>query len=176
MKRTFFILLILNYSLSYCQKDCGFKIDEKKIIKNENLDLFLHKLKQEKFEIKYRKENIPTQILKQLECLNGEFTIANPNEKSQDGDIFDESEKLPIRKLQFLALNDKTIILVYKIVSGPGISQRFMFIDYNSKGIRDFWCGNGVRSVYEIEQLISLIENHKNKPFPLGLQSNLFYF
>ncbi|MQP53738.1 MULTISPECIES: hypothetical protein [unclassified Flavobacterium] len=176
MKKIFFALILLNSIITFGQKDCGYKIDEEKVLKNINLDFFTTKLRNEKFEITNKKESIPKKIQEQLECLNGEFSIANPNEKYKNNDIIDENEKLPRRGLQFLAISDKTIVLVYKMSVGPGISTKYVFIDYDSNGIKDFWCGNGIREVSKIEQLITLIEKYKNEPFPIGLQSNLFYF
>lgn len=141
-----------------------------------NLDFFLEKIKSEKFEVTNLKESIPGKVINQLICLNGDFTLANPGQKYQDSDIIDEDEKLPSRGLKFLVISNKTIILNYCMSTGPGISSKYVLIDYDSNGINDFWCGNGIREIGKLEDLIIIIEKFKDESFPLGLQTNIFYF
>ncbi|NHM03668.1 hypothetical protein [Flavobacterium celericrescens] len=178
MKKIFIILLILNSVLLFGQKDCGFKIDEEKILKNENLDFFLNKLKKEKFDITNRKEDIPMHVFKQLECLNDEFTIANPNEDYQSSDIIDLDKKLPERGLIFYAKSKSTLVLYYSISIGPGITSKILFIEYNAEKITDFWCGNsmGRADVKDLEGINIIINREKKLPYPLGLQNGMIVF
>lgn len=160
------------------QKDCGFKIDKEKILKNENLDFFLNKLKNEKFDITNRKEDIPKHVFKQLECLNDEFTIANPNEDYQSSDIIDLDKKLPERGLIFYAKSKSTLVLYYSISIGPGITSKILFIEYNAEKIIDFWCGNsmGRADVKDLEGINIIINREKKLQYPLGLQNGMIVF
>jgi hypothetical protein len=176
LKRLIIILFLFSIQ-SYGQKNCGFIIDKERILKNEDLDYFLEKFETEKFEITNLKESIPKHINKQLKCLADGFSIANPNEEFQDSDVVDESKKLADRGLVFLAKSENTLILYYGISSGPGISSKYLFIDFDSKGIKKIWCGFGIginRNIKTLKDIADRIKLYRNKT--LGLQTGIVYF
>ncbi|MCW1148600.1 hypothetical protein [Flavobacterium lacisediminis] len=172
MKKILLVILILSSIFIYGQKDCGFKIDEQKILKNENLDFFLDKMKKEKFKVTNKKEDIPEQVLGQLKCLKEGFSIANPGEKYQDSDIIELSENLPVRGLIFLAKSKNNLIMVYGVSNG----SRFVFINFDETTIKDFWCGVsfGKPQIKSIKQIIDRIEHYRDKTW--GLNTNIITY
>ncbi|SEP63542.1 hypothetical protein [Flavobacterium urocaniciphilum] len=172
MKRIILIIIFLNSILIYGQTDCGFKIDEQKILKNENLDFFLDKMKTEKFKVTNKKEKIPKQVLKQLKCLTRGFTIANPGEEYQDSDIIDTNKILPGRRLIFLAKSKHNLIMVYEVSQGA----RIVFINFDKTTIKDFWCGvcMGKPKIKSIKQVIDHIQYYRDKAW--GLNTNIITF
>ncbi len=172
-----FILILLIVSINSYGQKCGFEIDKQNIIENKDLDYFLEKFEKEKFEITNKKESIPKHINKQLKCLANGFTIANPNKKYQSSDVVYGSKKLADRGLVFLAKSENTLILYYGISSGPGISSKYLFIDYDSKGIRKLWCGNELgiyRNMKTLEDITRQIKLYRDNF--LGLQSGIVSF
>ncbi len=171
------ILILLIVSINSFGQNCGFEIDKQKILENKDLDYFLEKFEKEKFEITNLKESIPRHINKQLKCLADGFTVANPNEEYQSSDVVDESKKLADRGLIFLAKSKNTLILYYGISSGPGISSRYLFIEYDSKGIKKLWCGNAIgiyTNMKTLEDITRQIKLYRDKF--LGLQTGIVSF
>ena len=121
---------------------------------------------------------LETGLRHQLECLNDEFTIANPNEDYQSSDIIDLDKKLPERGLIFYAKSKSTLVLYYSISIGPGITSKILFIEYNAEKIIDFWCGNsmGRADVKDLEGINIIINREKKLPYPLGLQNGMIVF
>jgi|APLak6261670063_1056076.scaffolds.fasta_scaffold00128_3 hypothetical protein len=172
MKKIFLALIISSSLFIYGQKDCGFKVDENRILKNENLDFFLDKMKKDKFNVTNKKEEIPEQVLEQLKCLTEGFSIANPGEKYQDSDIIESSENLPGRGLIFLAKSKNNLIMVYGVTHG----SRFVFINFDETTIKDFWCGVsfGKPEIKSIKQIIDRIEYYRDKTW--GLNTNMITY
>ncbi|MFP9115179.1 hypothetical protein ACLI1A_14670 [Flavobacterium sp. RHBU_3] len=177
MKPHLVFLIFLFFSFTaFAQKNCGFVPDTIKILNDKNVDLFLQRLKTDKFEICTSKKQIPQHITKILKCLNnGEFSISELNGEYQDSDII-EDENIPSRGLIFLAKNENTLIICYGLSSGPGISSKILLIDYDKKGINDLWVGTTAwtRKLETIEGTFSFVTAliKQNKVF----KSNYLYF
>ncbi|RZL42998.1 MAG: hypothetical protein EOP00_22935 [Pedobacter sp.] len=166
MEKLILLLIFVSSIKSIGQHNCNFKIDEAKILNNKNLDFFLNRFDTSSFEIVNEIKYIPPHIYEELKCLNGEFTMANPNEKFRDSDII-ENEKLPSRGLIFFAQNENTLILYYGMSIGSGITSKFLFVDYDSKKINDIWIGNGIGkgNFQTLEAIKNHITFYREKPF-----------
>lgn len=175
MKRiAFFVLLFTVHSYG---QNCGFEIDKEKIVTNSDLDYFLNKLATDEFEITNTTESIPEHLSEQLDCLADGFSIANPNEEFQSSDIIDPNRKLAERGLVFLAKSETILILYYGMSAGPGISSKFLFLDFDSKGIKKLWCGNGIGiglNMNTLEDVANRIKLYRGRT--PGLQSGIMVF
>ena len=104
--------------------------------------------------------------------MNDEFSIANPGEEYQNSDLIDLSENLPSRGLIFLAKNNTNLIMVYGMANGT----RYVFINFDSSTIKEFWCGVGlgIPKIESIEKIIKHINIYRDKYF--GLNSNMITY
>lgn len=158
---------------AFSQRNC-YKLDSLAILKNENLDLFLKRLESENFTICTSKSEIPKHVIRELKCINKEFSISELNGEFQDSDVM--TNKLPKRGLKFLAKNNNTLLLSYAIARGPGMTGKFLFIDYDDRKINNIWIGSslGIPKYDSLENLKSNIEWLKNGGY--GFQSNSIFF
>lgn len=177
MKPHSYFLICLFFSFTaFAQKNCGFVPDTTKILNDKNVDLFLQKLKTDKFEICTSKKQIPKHIIKILKCLNnGEFSISELHGEYQDSDVM-EDKTISSRGLMFLAKNERTLVIYYGLSNGPGISSKILLIDYDKNGINDLWLGTsgGTTELRSIEDTLSFVTTliERNKV----VRGNYLYF
>src|SRR5690349_21327491 len=106
------LCLLMAYIHSFGQRDCGYRIDTARILKDRNLDSLLTGLQLEEFQIFNDKKDIPITIRRQLACLSRDgFSLANPNENYQSGCII--SKKLPVRQLIAFGRSKNFFIIDY---------------------------------------------------------------
>ena len=151
------------------QKNCGYKMDEKAIFENRNLDAFLNEFQKQKFTISNDKKEIPTFLIKYLDCKTGDFSIANPDEKFQDGCVV--QKKLPKRQLTFLAKSKNILVMTY-LTGGIGITSHFLFVKFDNNEIVDIWnaTGMGATKPKTLEEIKSKINRFRNSEF--GIHPN----
>ena len=153
------------------QKNCDYKIDTLKILRNENLDGFLSALQNDSFEISYDKKDIPSFIKSQLDCLTHNFSIVNPNQEYQATDVV--YKKLPNRKLIFLATSKDMIAMTY-LIGGFAESTHVLFIQFHDKKIVDLWTGPCIRDLKSTSEILDYIREVRNKTS--RLYGNKIYF
>jgi len=135
---------------------------------DENLDNFITALKSEHFQTFRDKQNIPTFIKEQLDCLTKDkFSLANPNEEYRC--CCTSSLELPARQLQFLSLSDNTLLMTY-LTGGWGVSTSIILAKIKDKKIIDIWTGYGFPKFKSKEEVIKHINNKRN--VELGLHGN----
>jgi hypothetical protein len=170
MKKIALIIYLLISLNVMGQKNCIYKIDTTKILSNENLNSFLSVIQTYNFKISYNKKDIPSFIKKQLDCFTNKFSIANPDEEYQATDIDDE--KLPDRKLLFLAVSKDILVMTY-LKGGMGESTHILFIQFQDQKIIDLWTGYGSPELKSLQQIFDYIQYNKNKEE--GLNMNRIY-
>ena len=171
MKKLQLLTLIILFTINaFGQNDCKFVINEKQIRENKNLDVFLDKMKNEKFVVNNNKNSIPKQVRKELDCIAKEFSIANPKENYQKG--CEAGINVPKRQLIFLAKSEDVLILSYAS-GGITSSTHFLFINYDSKSIIDLWTGVGMGIIKHksLKEITNFISKQRNKK--LGLNTNI---
>ncbi|UKB77599.1 hypothetical protein [Chryseobacterium sp. MEBOG07] len=167
MKHIKYIILILFSINCLGQKNCKFKINEATILKNENLDYFIGKMQKDQFETQTRKQAIPSYIKKELDCLSGDFSIANPDKEYQSSCIYEKN--MPRRQLLFLAKSKDILILTYA-TGGIGSTTHFLFIKYDSKQILDLWTGvtMGIFKPESLKSIIKYIQSNRDLDWELN--------
>ena len=145
------------------QKKCNFVINEKKIFAKENLDYFLKKIESKSFHTFNNGSAIPKHIKKELDCITGNFSIADKNQKYHDS-CFNEGN-LAKRQILFFAKNKELIILTYA-TGGDGSTTHYLFLEYNSKEILNLWSGMtmGISSQKSLNEIIDFINRYRDTP------------
>ena len=153
------------------QKNCDYQVDNLKIFSNQNLDSFLNDIQKEKFSVSFTKKVIPFFIKKQLDCLTGNFSIANPGEPFNATDVSDGS--LPNRQLLFSARSSQLFIMTY-LCGGIAEQTHIIFIRFRDNTITDLWTGISLKNLRTKNQVLRYIKTHRNKIG--GLNTNMIFF
>lgn len=103
------LIILITTNCILAQKKCDYNINTPKILSNESLDKFIYLLQKNDFIVSNNKKEIPSFIKKQLDCISGEFSIANPGEKYQSNCIAESN--LPKRKLIFLSKSKNFLVM-----------------------------------------------------------------
>ena len=165
MKIDYFYLLIFITCFSHsikAQNNCDSIVDKGTLFTIKNLNEYVYKLQNDTFSVYHKKKAIPVCIKKQLDCIIGDFSIANPGRSFQISCV--SSSKLPKRGLVFLAKNKNLIVLSY-FTGGFGISKHLLIIKYQNDKIVDLWtCSAGSTSnIDSIKGIVSYILNNWNE-------------
>jgi hypothetical protein len=157
----FMFILFVNTGSISAQKKCDFIINYSRIFSNENLEKFVVKLKNEDFIILKDKKEIPYFIQKELDCITGGFSIANPKEKFQSNCI--ANSDLPKRKLLFLSKSKNILVMTY-LIGGFAVSTKILFIEFENEKILDLWSGSCLKQLKSNKEIIKYIqESQKNR-------------
>ena len=164
---------ILLFTIGYtavAQKQCNYTIDTSRVLLNQDLDEFLVKLKNDRFVIYNRKENIPEFIRYQLDCLTGDFSIANPGLDYRC--CCTSSSKLPARQLLYLAQSKDVLIMTY-LTGGIAVSTHLLFIKVSDNKILNLWTGVSFPALKSKKDIIDYIKKHRYDKW--GLNTNIIY-
>jgi len=173
----FFIFILSGVSLnsqdnisikSVSIADDRYVIDSALILSNRNLDNLINKIKESELEEKTNKTEIPKFIFNFINDITNEFTIANPNEKWQAGCVV--FEDLPRRKLEYFGLGSNVALMTYKS-GGRGTSTKILIFHFENDKIIDFWCGNKLKDLKNIDEIIAHLIENKDKKW--GLNTNV---
>jgi hypothetical protein len=149
------VCLLIAHIHLFGQKDCGYRIDTARILKDRNLDSLLVGLRMEDFQIFNNKKKIPAAIMQQLVCLSRDgFTLANPNEDYQSGCII--SKKLPARQLIAFGRSENFFIIDY-LRGGGGTYTTLIILKLKDERIIDLWMGYGPPRLASKEDAIRYI-------------------
>lgn len=154
------------------QKKCDYSINESPILANKNLDFFIDKMEHDNFTVHNSKSAIPKNVLKELDCITDNFSIANPGEKFQVGCI--AAKNTAKRQLIFLAKSKDIIVMSYA-TGGFGTSTHFLFLKFSPDKIEDLWTGVGMGVIKHtsISEIIKFIAVQRKSE--LGLNTNIVY-
>ncbi len=131
-----FFCLFLSYANISSQNKCNAHLDTSQIKNETNKEKFISILDCSLFDTLVDKKNIPHKILKQLKCLNEYFVLAGKNDKFRLGCT--GSHRLPNRKIEFLAISNNSIIMIY-VSGGYGTSYHLLMLEYIDKSIVDLY-------------------------------------
>jgi len=136
-------------------------IDTFAILTNKNLLPLIKELESKELLIYQTIKSIPPFINDFLKCSQGgEFTIANPGEKWQVGDVI--IEDLPRRQLIFFGLSDSIALMTY-YTGGIGKSEHILIFKIENKIITDFWCGDVLADLLDKAKVIKYLKKNKDK-------------
>jgi len=169
-KNIVIVLFLVLPFLGMGQQGCKFSLDTTSILLNKTLDNFLLKLQSDSFITFNDKKAIPGFVKNQLNCLSGDFSIANPDQQYQAGCVV--IKKLPGRKLLYLAKSNDMLIMTY-LTGGWGVSTHILFIKFTCNKIIDLWTGVCLKDLKSKTDILTYIKEHRNKEW--GLNSNLVY-
>ena len=161
MRRVLIFFMLLLFSINcFAQNNCDFKIDKERILSLKNLDYFLAKFQSENFFTVNNIKEIPKEVKLELDCLTGDFSIANPNEEYQDSCIIDK--EVPRRQLLLFAKNDNFLILKYA-KGGDGSTTHYLFIEYKARKIVNMWSGMsmGISTKNTLNETIDYINKYR---------------
>ena len=161
-------LIISHAAIGQKQRNCI--IDTNRILLNLDLDSFIHKLNEEPFTVFNGKENIPKFVMNRLNCLTGGFSLANPEQEYQC--CCTSSQKLPRRKLLYLAKSRNTLVMTY-LTGGYGVSVRLLLIQFSGQRIERIWSGFAFTELKSNNEIISYIKENRHKKW--GLNTNGVY-
>ncbi len=156
----FLMLIIFFFNPLFSQKKCKYEINVNKILKNESLDNFILNISKDDFKILKKKQEIQSFILDDLDCITGDFSIANSTEKFQSGCIGES--KLPKRKILFLSKNKSILILTY-LNGGFASVAKILLIEFNKEHIIDLWSGDGNTKLDSKKELLNFIMENRYK-------------
>jgi hypothetical protein len=165
-----FLYILLTFSFSSSAQKCSYTIDTAKILSNKNLDKFISDLQTQKFITINDKKGIPVFIKKQLDCLTKKFSIANPDQEYAC--CCTSSQKLPSRKLIYLAISGNTLVMSY-LTGGFAESTHLLLIQFDNDKILDLWTGHCSENIKSNQGIAKYLTENKNKEW--GLNTNLIY-
>jgi len=148
--------------------DDRYVIDSALILSNRNLDNLINKIEESELEERTNITQIPKFIFKFINDITNEFTIANPNEKWQVGCVV--FEELPRRKFEYFGLGSNVALMTYKS-GGIGTSTKILIFHFDNDKIIDFWCGNKLKDLKNIDEIIAHLIENKDKKW--GLNTNV---
>jgi hypothetical protein len=151
-------LFFLLFIVTVVAQDCGFEYNTSQEATNTKMDWFEAEFAKQKLVVSNDKNDIPTQVLQQLQChLNG-FDIANPDEKHQDDCAAEEG--LPSLHLSLLAKNENYLVFTYNTYSS-GSSSHHIWLQYDTKGIINYWSASTI-GILIIDENFNLQKYAKN--------------
>jgi len=145
-------------------------IDQMVILKNKNLDFFIHDLQKSSLKLTYKRQGIPTLIQSFLESYSrNKFIIANPGE---DWNCCDDNhdENKPDRQL-ICQGNDGHLFLISYLTGGVGEINHLILIQYQDDKIIDFWTGTLWKNLKKKDDIIQYLLTNKKKHW--GLNTNM---
>lgn len=145
-------------------------IDQMVILKNKNLDFFIHDLQKSTLKLIYKRDGIPTFIKSFLESYSGnKFTIANPGENWNCCDD-NHDDNRPNRQL-ICQGNDGHLFLISYLTGGIGEINHLVLIQYQNDKIIDFWTGTLWKNLKKKDEIIHYLITNKKKHW--GLNTNM---
>ncbi len=160
-------LLSILASISFGQKQ--FKLDEQRILNNENLDYFISCLKSEKFEVLRGKDAIPLFIKRQLPWISDK-QIADKSKPFQATDVIIDTA-LPLRQLMFACKNDHLLVMTYK-KGGIGVRYKTLFVRFSKNIVTDVWVGSTFcEHLNSTGMILECIAKNRNRKW--GLNTNI---
>ena len=148
----------------------AYNLDSVNIYFNMNLDKFLSRMNREHFQVYNDKNAIPAFIGEQLDSLTGGFSLGNPGEEYQC--CCTSSQKLPRRKLEFLAMSNDLFVITY-LTGGIGVEEHILLIKFKDEKIADLWCGSSFDSLHTLQEIVKYISRKRKKPLDLHPNFNL---
>ncbi len=168
-KKAVLLVFILSFTNKLeAQRQCGFEIDSVAIYFDQNLDTLLAFLKKDNFIDYQNKNNIPKLIKDQLDCITGDFSMANPKEAFRC--CCTSPDSLPLRKLLFLGISPNLIVISY--IKGAGIveSPYILLVRYHDKKIVDLWNATPFALLNSRKEIVRYInKNRSGKSLHLNL-------
>ena len=167
MKNLAGLLFATFLSILSCRSQ-DFKINERKILSNANLDYYLKALKNEQFTPLVKRRDIPDFIKEQLPWINDK-EMADIGQKYQATDVI-QDENLPWRRLLF-ACNNKHVLVVTYVHGGFGTNYKILFVRYADRRVKDVWIGTTFcNDLVSVTNILRCIQENRNKKW--GLNTN----
>jgi hypothetical protein len=148
-------------------------LDTYNILNNLNLDTLLARLDRTSLIESKDKKNIPSKAQKFLNTLLKKgFRLANPDEPWQSTDVVMDTN-LPWRKLTYLGLNDKYLLMTYHR-GGIFETNEAIIIEFGTEGVTDFWSGSLSDDFNCKKDIIRRLRRDEKKEW--GLNTNMFNY
>jgi hypothetical protein len=171
----FHLIVIVSLLFSWAinaQTNCYFKVDKNKILRNENLDIFIHKMQTDSFTISRDKRKIPAFVREQFNCLIDDSLLANPGEEWNNSDVHFIAKGKPetTRQLAFYAQSKDVFIIGY-LQGGIGIFHHVIFMLFWDKRLVDLWScepGFDLKQVKNVKNILNYIQENRNKKYMLN--------
>lgn len=150
----------------------NYHLDTASVLNNERLPSLLEELKKDNIITHINKKEIPAFIISFLEGLKKDsFSIANPGEEWQAGDVI--MEPLPARQLVYFGIGEHTALLTH-YTGGIATAYHVLLFKFSNNEVTDFWCGGLPYDIKEKEAIINYLD--KNKENKSVLNGNYIYF
>jgi len=149
-------------------KRCDYLPDTAAILENRRLETLLRILRSEHPTTLHEKKFIPPFIQRQLDCITGSFSLADPGEEFQEGCVV--TNELPRRRLVFLALGESIMSMVYE-TGGWASSNHILLVRFEGGRITDLWTGLCSDEMLTNAEMVNVIVARRNAEW--GLNTNI---
>jgi hypothetical protein len=149
--------------------DSTVDINEKMVLENKNLPLFIKELDTSPVKVSYSSFGIPIFIKSFLTSLvEDNFTIADPGKPWNC--CCNQNDSIPNRSLLCMGLGKHLFFLNY-FTGGFGEIEHLTLIRFNSNTITDFWTGLLSGKPKTKKEIVKYLIDNKNKHW--GLNTNM---
>jgi hypothetical protein len=167
MKSVQIIVAFLMCSLVLrAQTNCYYKVDEKRILDNLNLDVFVRKMQTDSFKFSQDKHTIPAYVREQFDCLTRDTLLANPGEEWNSTDVHHIVEGQPetTRQLVFYAESKEVMIIGYQ-KGGIVVFPKVLFMRFLDKRLVDVWlfCPDDISQFKTVKSIEKYVEENKSE-------------
>jgi hypothetical protein len=145
------------------------KIDEKVILKNENLQPFINDLRSQPLVLSNKIDDIPGFVKSFLKRLcGGRFTITNPGADWNCCCARDKNK--PDRRLICVGRNSNIFVMSYE-TGGISKTNHLILLRYDGNKITDFWTGFVSEYFKSKDDIVQYLTVNKDKHW--GLNTNM---